>query len=45
MYSVPEKDPDPYETEIDSPVEVPPLSFVLAPTQVFEEPVSTMREN
>ena len=45
VYSVPEKDPEPYDTEMDFPVEVPPLSLVLAPTQVLEEPVSTIKEN
>jgi hypothetical protein len=45
VYSVPLKEPEPYDTDTDLPVLLPvepAENFVLAPTQVFEEPVSTM---
>lgn len=44
MYSVPEKEPEPYETSTESPVEVaePLVNFLSAPTQVLEDPVSTI---
>lgn len=46
MYSSPEKDPDPYETETVSPVSFPVFWYRLfdwAPTHVLEDPVSTIK--
>lgn len=45
VHSVPEKEPDPYDTLTEWPVEVQSVNLVPAPTHKFAEPVSTISEN